>query len=187
MNRTLIALGVLLFAATTYANDLSSTSDETNARFFFDNDTTLNIGTNTLLAGVFGLLVLGLLAALLTFFLFGSGEETTGYADTSYSSYGSGRAAYVYNTTLTTWHAGDGYINKWVYEQVRRWWDLHGHQHRHIDNATQTCAKLNMPSAASAALGATYTLSSIRPTTPTGPSSSALSSHGICARLALYG
>ena len=100
MTRTLYALGVLLFAATAYANDLSSLpgDDSTDPRFIFNNSTSLSVSFASLIYGLFALLALGLLAALLAFFLFGSGGEETGYgyADTSYSSYGSGRAAYVY-------------------------------------------------------------------------------------------
>ena len=96
MNRTLYAVGVLLLAATAYANDLSS-RDDSDPRFNFNNSTSLAVSFSSLIFGLFALLALGLLAALLAFFLFDSGEETGyGYADTSYSSYGSGRAAYVY-------------------------------------------------------------------------------------------
>ena len=116
MNRTLYALGVLFFAATTYANELGSVNDDdfTDPRFLFQNSTTsLSVSLTSLLFGLFALLALGLLAALLSFFLFGSGGEETGYADTSYSSYGSygsGRAAYVYMHDI---------------DNMARWWRVH--------------------------------------------------------------
>ena len=102
MNRTLYALGVLLLAAAAQANDLANVYDEADSRFLFnDNATTsLAVSFESLAYGLFALLALGLLAAVLSFFLFGSGGEETGYSGSSYSSYGSARAAeYVYRLT----------------------------------------------------------------------------------------
>ena len=175
MNRTLYALGVLLLAATTYANELS---DDVDSRFLFnDNATTsLAVSFQSLLFGLFALLALGLLAAVLTFFLFGSGGEETGYADTSYSSYGSygsGRAAYVYMHDIDNMHAGGGYIDKRVYRQVRRWW---WDAHTRIYNAIQTCADIEQARRrCSVALGRNMpTFTSTKRTTPGPKSSSAL-------------
>jgi len=95
MTRIHYALGLLLLVATTYANEINDDTD-IDPRFFFlnNNSTSLSVSFASLIYGLFALLALGLLAALLAFFLFGSGGEETGYSTgTSYSSYGSGRAA----------------------------------------------------------------------------------------------
>ncbi|XP_043229328.1 uncharacterized protein LOC122385256 isoform X1 [Amphibalanus amphitrite] len=94
MNRAHYALGVLLLAASALANDLNAV-DDVDPRFVFNNSTSLAVSFSTLIFGLFALLALGLLAALLAFLLTDSGEETGyGYSTgSSYSSYGSGRAA----------------------------------------------------------------------------------------------
>ena len=103
MNRTLYALGVLLVAAAAHASDVATVYDEADSRFFIDDNatTSLAVSFTSLAYGLLALLALGLLAAVLTFFLFGSGAEETGYSTgSSYSSYGSARAAaYVYRRT----------------------------------------------------------------------------------------
>ncbi|XP_043194805.1 uncharacterized protein LOC122371407 isoform X2 [Amphibalanus amphitrite] len=96
MNRTLYAVGVLLLAAAAQASDVANVYDEADSRFLFDENatTSLAVSFSSLAAGLLALLVVGLLMAVLSFFLFGSAEET-GYATagSSYSSYGSARAA----------------------------------------------------------------------------------------------
>lgn len=107
MNRTLFAVaGVLLFAAAAHANELASVYDEAepDPRFFFlnNNTTSLSVSFTSLIYGLFALLALGLLAAVLSFYLFGSSNDDTGYSSSSYSSYGSARAAaYVPTATLS--------------------------------------------------------------------------------------
>ena len=178
MNRSLYALGVLLFAATTYANELSPLSfdDDADPRFLNNNSSTsLAVSFQTLIFGLFALLALGLLAAVLSFFLFGSGGEETGYADTSYSSYGSygsGRAAYVYMHDIDNMHYGGGYIDKWVHRQVRL---VVGRLHTRTYNTIQTCADIEQALRRSGvALGVTRTPTTSKRTTPAGPQSSAL-------------
>lgn len=112
MNRSLYALGLLLLAAAVSANELASVYDdaEPDPRFFFlnNNSTSLSVSFASLIYGLFALLALGLLAAVLSYFLFGSDEGDTGYSGSSYSSYGSGRAAaYVQHTCTTCQHASE--------------------------------------------------------------------------------
>jgi len=97
MNRSLYALGVLLFVATAQANQVANVYDEADSRFLFDDNatTSLAISFENLAFGLLALLALGLLAAVLSAFLFtsGGGEETGYSGGSSYSSYGSARAA----------------------------------------------------------------------------------------------
>jgi len=103
MNRILAALAMLLFVASAHANELASVYDEAepDPRFFaINNQTSLSLDVAPL---ILGLLALGLLAALLAYFLLGSGGEETGYSGysgdsgSSHSSYGSARAADPYS------------------------------------------------------------------------------------------
>lgn len=96
--RCLCVLGVLLFATSTFANEISSVYDETdpNARFLFSNNTSLSVSFASLIYGAFALIALGILAALVSYFLFESNGDTGYSSYSSYgatSGYGSGRAA----------------------------------------------------------------------------------------------
>lgn len=132
MNRTLYALGVLLLVAAAQANELANVYDEADSRFFIDDNatTSLAVSFTSLAYGLFALLALGLLAAVLSFFLFSSGGEETGYSGSSYSSYGSARAAQ---------SAGDPYSAIWDKLSVLDWIAMMEEVYRNFDATSMGC------------------------------------------------
>merc|ERR1719402_1972835 len=134
MNRSLFAVaGVLLCAAAARANELASVYDEAepDPRFFFlnNNTTSLSVSFTSLIYGLFALLALGLLAAVLSYFLFGSDDGDTGYSGSLYSSYGSGRAA----------AAADPYSAIWDNLSVLDWIAMMEEVYRKFDATSMEC------------------------------------------------
>jgi len=133
MNRSLYALGLLLLAAAVSANELASVYDdaEPDPRFFFlnNNSTSLSVSFASLIYGLFALLALGLLAAVLSYFLFGSDDGDTGYSGSSYSSYGSGRAA----------ASADPYSAIWDNLSVLDWIAMMEEVYRKFDATSMEC------------------------------------------------
>merc|ERR1712212_468288 len=133
MNRSLFAVaGVLLCAAAARANELASVYDEAepDPRFFFNNNTpSLSVSFPSLIYGLFALLALGLLAAVLSFYLFGSSGEDTGYSSSSYSSYGSARAA----------ASADPYSAIWEKMSVLDWIAMMEEMYRKFDATSMEC------------------------------------------------
>lgn len=134
MNRTLFALGVLALAGAAQASELANV-DGADSRFLFDDNATssLSVSLQNLAIGLFALLALGLLFAVLSLFLFSGGEETgySGSSASSYGSYGSARAA----------ASADPYSAIWEKMSVLDWIAMAEEVYRNFDATSMDCQK----------------------------------------------